>query len=93
MSRIFSEIDGPFKLYVINFCRVNFNDYFRSPPPPPPILIIIIILRGFKQNNCFLLVHFFQELIELLKSEAVKFKEVDCSVIAVTSACELFLRF
>ncbi|XP_023329412.1 translation initiation factor eIF-2B subunit alpha [Eurytemora carolleeae] len=34
-----------------------------------------------------------QELIELLKSEAVKFKEVDCSVIAVTSACELFLRF
>ena len=80
MSRIFSEIDGPFKLYVINFNNHN-------------ILIIIIILRGFKQNNCFLLVHFFQELIELLKSEAVKFKEVDCSVIAVTSACELFLRF
>jgi translation initiation factor eIF-2B subunit alpha len=34
-----------------------------------------------------------QELVSLLKTEADKFKQVECSVIAVTSACELFLRF
>jgi len=34
-----------------------------------------------------------QELVELLNTETEKFKQVDCSVIAVTSASELFLRF
>jgi len=34
-----------------------------------------------------------QELVSLLKEETGKFKKIDCSVIAVTSASELFLRF
>jgi translation initiation factor eIF-2B subunit alpha len=34
-----------------------------------------------------------QELVALLKTETEKFKKIDCSVIAVTSASELFLRF
>jgi len=34
-----------------------------------------------------------QELVSLLKAETEKFKSVPCSVIAVTSASELFLRF
>jgi len=34
-----------------------------------------------------------QELVALLKTESEKFKKMQCSVIAVTSASELFLRF
>jgi len=47
------------------------------------------LMQVLRQNNANTL----QELVSLLKAESEKFKKLDCSVIAVTSACELFLRF